>query len=162
MKTTHRTLYSGAVALFLVLAGAIQAQPTPTGARLPYPHAVLNVYSGVANPAWESTPADVARLLALIEKLPTGNETKGMLQQLGYRGFSLAVSDEKVIHVYRDTIQIVTRPKGAAQATIVYKRDDARSIEAELTELAEKHGKLEADHKSAIQSGLDRRKSAKG
>jgi len=143
-----------------LLAPHAGAQAEPDYSRTPG-GVMINIFSGRRDPTFLPSDPDFARVLAMIERLPAGNEDKGLWQNLGYRGFRLHLSDLKAIQVYRDTIEIrtwTTEPRGS---TAVYKRDDARTVEIELIRLAEKSGALNKELKVEIESGKDPRTSKK-
>jgi hypothetical protein len=126
-----------------------------------FPEIRISINSGMPDPAFRPSQQDVDRLVATIAKLPAGNTDKGLYQNLGYRGFNLLLTATKVITVYRDTIEIRTWTTNPPGSTAVYKRDDARKVEAELLRLAENSGALESHVRSEIESGKDNRPPAK-
>jgi len=100
-------------------------------------------------------------VLAMIDRLPVGNEDKGLPATLGYTGFNLTLSPLKAIRLYRDTIEIRTWTTEPRASTAIFKRDYAKSVEAELIRLAEKAGALSQQIKTEIESCADVRRPKK-
>jgi hypothetical protein len=151
---------------FLLLLSILAGQPlTPEQQaalqRQRFPEIRISIYSGMPDPAFQPAQADLDRVVAIIEKLPAGNSDKGLYQNLGYRGFQLILTAAKVITVYRDTIEIRTWTGNPRGSTAVYKRDDAKKVEAELMRLARQAGVLTEHVRDEVESGKDNRRPQK-
>src|SRR5689334_21160507 len=117
MKTIYHSILRALLVLsalpaFLSLRVASQGlnpYGPPTG-----PQVMLHVYSGMKNPVFELTPADVARITDLVSKLPDDTAAAGdtvIPANIGYTGFTVgqlpaAKADQYVVvRVYRKGVE---------------------------------------------------------
>jgi hypothetical protein len=120
-------------------ATGVAAPPAAEEGRTPG-RVTIDIFSGRPNPTFIAAAEDLARVLAMIDRLAMGNDDKGVPSQLGYSGITIVRDDHSIITTYRDAIEIRTWTANPAESTFAYKRDDAKSVEAELLRLAEKSG----------------------
>lgn len=99
----------------------------------------LDIFSGMPNPTWALTNAQVATFIKHLAALPPSSPTE-LSGNLGYRGFIVQVMQEagtQLIHIQNGTVHI---SKGIKD---IYARDEGRKLEQWLLSTGKLHLKSE-------------------
>jgi hypothetical protein len=111
----------------------------------------MDVYSGMPNPAWELTSAEIASLVKQVAELPPASRV-AMSGRLGYRGFIVSLQQETQewwIRVYAGIVEINKDPANS------YALDEQRRLERWLLGTRKAH--LNEELRRMAESDLDGR-----